>query len=148
MTPLRVFPAVLALAASSLFALPPVAGAQEQPAGGKTAETVPEIPQEKPAPYDGRLERLSEVLGAVHYLRNLCLEKKEDGWRRSMEELIAAEARDEPQRRARLTAAFNRGYRSFASVYTSCTQPAIVAEGRYRNEGATLASEIAARFGN
>ena len=49
---------------------------------------------------------------------------------------------------ARLTAAYNRGYRSFASVYTSCTPAAVRAEQNYRNEGATLATEITARFGN
>jgi uncharacterized protein (TIGR02301 family) len=103
--------------------------------------------EEKPTPYDGRLERLSEILGAVHYLRNLCAEK-EDGWRQSMQQLIELDARDEPKRRERLTAAFNRGYRSFAATYTACTEPAIVAEERYRIEGATLASEITARYGN
>ena len=48
----------------------------------------------------------------------------------------------------KLTAAFNRGYRSFAAIYTACTDSAVVAEERYRNEGATLATEITARFGN
>ena len=60
----------------------------------------------------------------------------------------AMEAGSEQARKERLTAAFNRGYRSFASVYASCTEQAVVAEQRYRNEGATLATEITARFGN
>jgi uncharacterized protein (TIGR02301 family) len=47
-----------------------------------------------------------------------------------------------------LTAAFNRGYRSFAAVHTACTDAALTAAERYRNEGATLATEIASRFGN
>ncbi|MDI7861121.1 TIGR02301 family protein [Rhizobiaceae bacterium n13] len=105
-------------------------------------------PQEKPAPYDDRLIRLSEILGSVHYLRNLCNPEKEDGWRAAMQQLLDKETSNEPKRRAQLTAAFNRGYRSFASVYTTCTAAAVVAEERYRNEGATLATEIAARFGN
>ena len=104
--------------------------------------------EEKPAAYDERLERLSEILGAVHYLRNLCAGSPEDGWRGSMQRLIELEAVGEPKRREKLTAAFNRGYRSFAAIYTACTQPAIVAEERYRAEGATLAAEITARFGN
>ena len=123
----------------------PAVWAQEagkEATGGETAV------EEKPAPYDGRLERLSEILGAVHYLRNLCLKAEEDGWRQSMKELIDLEAASEPKRRERLTAAFNRGYRSFASVYTDCTPAAVVAEERYRIEGATLALEITARFGN
>jgi uncharacterized protein (TIGR02301 family) len=84
----------------------------------------------------------------VQYLRSLCNTTKEDDWRLGMQQLLDAETKGEPKRRERLTAAFNRGYRSFASVYTDCTSQAIVAEERYRNEGATLATEITARFGN
>ena len=73
----------------------------------------------------------------------------EDGdWRDAMSELLDADTTGEPRRRERLTAAFNRGYRSFASIHTTCTAAARTAEERYRNEGATLAAEIAARFGN
>ena len=103
---------------------------------------------EKPTPYDGRLGRLSEVVGAVHYLRNLCTADGEPEWRQSLQSLLDAETKAEPTRRARLTAAYNRGYRSFASVYTSCTPAAVRAEQNYRIEGATLATEITARFGN
>jgi uncharacterized protein (TIGR02301 family) len=60
-------------------------------------------------------------------------------WRLRMQQLLDSEAKDEPQRKEKLTAAFNRGYRAFASVYTDCTPAAIMAEERYRNEGATLA---------
>ena len=103
---------------------------------------------EVPAPYDEQLSRLAEILGSIHYLRNLCNAGKEDVWRADMQQLLDTETKGEPKRKEKLTAAFNRGYRSFASVYTDCTQQAIVAEERYRNEGATLATEITARFGN
>ncbi|MFC3073042.1 TIGR02301 family protein [Shinella pollutisoli] len=132
------------LALLFLLVLPGVPALAQQ-AADKPAETAVE---EKPAPYDERLERLSEILGAVHYLRNLCAGSPEDAWRASMQRLIELEAANEPKRQEKLTAAFNRGYRSFAAIYTACTQPAIVAEERYRAEGATLAAEITARFGN
>jgi uncharacterized protein (TIGR02301 family) len=103
---------------------------------------------EKPTPYDSRLGRLSEIIGAVHYLRNLCNKQSEPEWREAANALIDIETKNEPKRRARLTAAYNRGYRSFASVYTSCTAAAVRAEENYRNEGATLATEITARYGN
>jgi uncharacterized protein (TIGR02301 family) len=64
-----------------------------------------------------------------------------------MQDLLNADTESEPKRRERLTAAFNRGYRSFAAVHTTCTDAARTAEERHRNEGATLAGEIAARFG-
>ncbi|QRM54842.1 TIGR02301 family protein [Sinorhizobium sp. BG8] len=124
-------------------------GALAQETKPATPENVtPPVVEEKETAYDARLERLAEILGAVHYLRNLCVKEGEDAWRRSMERLIELETHEQPKRKERLTASFNRGYRSFASVYTTCTRPAVVAEEKYRNEGATLASEITARFGN
>ena len=98
------------------------------------------------APFEPSLLRLSEVLGSLHYLNTLC---KENGpqWRSLMEKLNAAEAPDEA-RKARFIASFNRGYRSFASVYTTCTASAKTALQRYRSEGQELASQTAARFGN
>ncbi|MCZ7448766.1 TIGR02301 family protein [Agrobacterium rhizogenes] len=110
----------------------------------RPAETMPP----KPAPYDDKLARLSEILGAVQYLRTLCPSSGPEDWRKSMSDLLAADTASEPERRQRMTAAFNRGYRSFAAIHTSCTRAAIMAEENYRNEGATLAQEIASRFGN
>ncbi|MBY2922650.1 TIGR02301 family protein [Rhizobium leguminosarum] len=99
-------------------------------------------------PYDDKLARFAEVLGSVHYLRTLCKAPGGDEWRNSMQQLLDSETGNEQLRKEKLTAAFNRGYRAFASVYTDCTPAAIVAEERYRNEGATLATEITSRFGN
>jgi predicted secreted protein len=132
----------------------------------------PTAPPPRDAPYEDRLVRLAEIVGSVHYLETLCsagesagaeaenetLAEEGDGngasapvqtsdWRRMMGALIETEA-PEPDRNAKLTAAFNRGYRSFASVYTRCTDAARTATERYRSEGATLATEIIARFGN
>lgn len=121
------------------------------PALGAPAIAQPAAPpaqENKPAPYDNQLARLSEILGAVQYLRSICPASGTDEWRKSMSDLLAADTATEPHRRQRMTAAFNRGYRAFASVHTSCTPAAIAAEENYRNEGATLAQEIASRFGN
>lgn len=126
------------------LAVAAAAAAQDAP----PPETAPPAIEAKPPPYEQRLIRLAEILGSVHYLRNLCLAKPEDTWRQSMQALIDRETAGEPKRREHMTAAFNRGYRTFASVYTACTESATLAEERYRAEGATLASEIVARFGN
>ena len=104
------------------------------------AVTVPTAPTDTPAPYDAQLLRVSEILGSLHYLRNLCLETQEDQWRANVEQLIESETNNEPKR--------NRGYRSFGSVYTTCTPVARIAAEQYRNEAATLVGEIVARFGN
>lgn len=137
--------AFLFLALSASAALPAPVWAQ-----GTTPPVLPEqsAPKAVTVPYDEKLSRLAEVLGSVHYLRTLCKAENSSEWRGRMQQLLDSEAKDEPQRKEQLTAAFNRGYRAFASVYTDCTQAAIVAEERYRAEGATLATEITSRFGN
>lgn len=98
------------------------------------------------AAYTAKLDRLSEILGSLHFLRNLCGEEG-DKWRRQMEMLIEAENPDSV-RRAQLIATFNRGYRSFDSVYSHCTPPAIEAISRYMSEGEELARDIVIQFGD
>lgn len=98
------------------------------------------------APYDSGLLRLSEILGSLHFLRNLCGEHGTI-WRERMEALVTTEKPDE-KRKAQLVANFNRGYRSFSSTYSACTPQAIEAIKRYTAEGEKLSSEIAGRYGN
>jgi uncharacterized protein (TIGR02301 family) len=98
------------------------------------------------APFDAGLMRLAEVLGSLHFLRNLCGEHG-DFWRGQMEKLLEAE-NPEPERRARFVASFNRGYRSFEGTYSSCTASATDAIARYIEEGEALSREITARYGN
>ncbi|ANT50776.1 TIGR02301 family protein [Mesorhizobium amorphae] len=98
------------------------------------------------APFEPGLMRLAEVLGSLHFLRNLCGEKGNQ-WRVEMERLLESENPD-PERRARFIASFNRGYRSFGGTYTQCTASAIEAISRYTKEGETLTRDIASRYGN
>lgn len=108
-------------------------------------EVSPNLP---PPPYETKLLRLAEIVGSIQYLRNLCNPEGESGWLESMQALLDSETVGEADRRAQLTAGYNRGFRAFASVYTVCTASALVAEERYRHEGATLIAEIVARYGN
>jgi uncharacterized protein (TIGR02301 family) len=98
------------------------------------------------APYEQNLLRLAEVLGSLHYLRNLCGEKGE-AWRKEMEKLLETENPD-AARRARFVASFNRGYRSFETVYATCTASAVESIHRYMKEGEALTRDVAARYGN
>lgn len=98
------------------------------------------------SPFEGQLLRLAEILGSLHYLRNLCGEEGQD-WRARMEALLAAENPDET-RRVRFVASFNRGYRSFEETYGACTASAVEAIDRYMKEGEALTRDTAARFGN
>lgn len=98
------------------------------------------------SPFESQLVRLAEILGSLHYLRNLCGENGQD-WRLRMEQFLEAENPDE-MRRARFVASFNRGYRSFETSYGTCTASAIEAINRYMKEGEALTRDTAARFGN
>jgi uncharacterized protein (TIGR02301 family) len=98
------------------------------------------------APFEQPLMRLAEVLGSLHYLRNLCGETGNQ-WRDEMEQLLASE-NAQAERRARFIASFNRGYRSFDGVYVSCTASATEAISRYMREGEALTRDIATRYGN
>lgn len=98
------------------------------------------------SPFEGRLMRLAEILGSLHYLRNLCGESSQE-WRARMAELLEAEKPDEA-RRVRFVASFNRGYRSFEGTYAACTDSAIEAIDRYMKEGEDLTRDTASRFGN
>ena len=99
------------------------------------------------APFDGDLQRLAEILGALHYLRALCGSNEGQTWREQMEALVDAEA-PAGERRQRMVASFNRGYRGFQQTYRSCTPAADIAIRRYLDEGSRIARDITARYAN
>jgi uncharacterized protein (TIGR02301 family) len=102
---------------------------------------------EPTAPFDGDLQRLAEILGALHYLRAVCGTNEGQKWRDQMQALIDAEA-TEGERRRKIVAGFNRGYRGFQQTYRTCTPAADLAIRRYLDEGAKIAREITARYAN
>ncbi|PPD01437.1 MAG: TIGR02301 family protein [Hyphomicrobium sp.] len=98
-------------------------------------------------PYDEKLMRLSEILGAVHYLRELCGANEGQYWRDRMRDLIDAESAT-ALRRARLTRAFNQGYRSYSRTYNTCSPSAQTAITRFLGEGAELSEGLVKAFPN
>jgi uncharacterized protein (TIGR02301 family) len=104
-------------------------------------------PQTQPAPYDHDLERLSEILGALHFLRGICASNEGQKWRTEAQTLIEAEA-PTGDRHDQMVASFNRGYRGFQQSYRTCTPAATIVIHRYLTEGASIAREITARYAN
>jgi len=100
-----------------------------------------------PAPYDNDLQRLAEILGALHYLRGICGANEGQKWRNEMQALVDAEA-PSGSRHDLLIASFNRGYRGFQQTYRTCTQAADLAIRRYLEEGAKISRDITARYAN
>jgi uncharacterized protein (TIGR02301 family) len=88
-------------------------------------------------PYDDKLIRLSEVLGAVHYLRELCGANEGQAWRDRMRDLIETD-KGSALRRVKLTKSFNQGYRSFRRTYQACSPPAQATLTKFVAEGVEL----------
>jgi uncharacterized protein (TIGR02301 family) len=100
-----------------------------------------------PAPFDGNLQRLAEIMGALHYLRGICGANEGQKWRNELQALIEAEA-PSGERKARMVAAFNRGYRGFQQSYRTCTPAADLVIRRYLEEGSKIARDVTARYAN
>ncbi|HVX35655.1 MAG TPA: TIGR02301 family protein [Hyphomicrobium sp.] len=96
-------------------------------------------------PYDDRLLRLSEILGAIHYLRELCGANEGQYWRDRMRDLMDAEG-SSALRRAKLTRAFNQGYRSYSRTYNTCSPSAQTAITRFLSEGSSLSEGLLKAF--
>jgi uncharacterized protein (TIGR02301 family) len=93
-------------------------------------------------PYDAKLLRLAEILGAVHYLRELCGAQEGQLWRDQMKEIVRNEG-STAVRRAKLVNSFNDGYRGYRRTYRSCTSSATLAITRFSVEGAQIAAALA-----
>jgi uncharacterized protein (TIGR02301 family) len=117
----------IALAAAIVLALAHAAGAQ--------------APSGDTRPYDDKLLRLSEILGAVHYLRELCGANDGQTWRDRMKELMDTEG-SSALRRAKLTRSFNNGYRAYSRTYGTCSPSAQTAISRFLVEGAEIADSL------
>ena len=91
---------------------------------------LPARADDTPAPFDGDLQRLAEILGALHYLRAVCGTNEGQKWRNEMQALVDAETPD-GDRRNKIIASFNRGYRGFQQTYRTCTPAADLAIRRY-----------------
>jgi uncharacterized protein (TIGR02301 family) len=113
------------------------AQAPAQPA----AVAAPRTPGVEVKPYDDKLLRLAEVLGAVHYLRELCGANEGQLWRDRMQDLMVAEG-SSPIRKARLTKGFNQGYTSYSRTYRACTPSAQTAVNRFMTEGSVIAETL------
>ena len=99
-----------------------------------------------PPAYNSQMRRLAEILGAIHYLRELCDAREGSLWRDQMENIITNEE-PSPERKADLISRFNRGYRTYREIYRECTPTAIEAINLYMRQGTRLAGEIPNRFG-
>jgi len=103
------------------------------PVAGQTANSQDEI------------LRLSEILGAIHHLREICGNNERQLWRDQMVELLEIE-QPETALRTRMTEAFNRGYNDYRRTYGTCTPSAKTATARFFEEGGNISKLLASRL--
>ncbi len=99
------------------------------------------LAQSEDRPYDAMLFRLTEILGSIHYLRELCGANEGQKWRIQMQDLLKTEGTS-ASRRIKLVRAFNRGYRYYRRTYRSCTRSAKTAVDRFLAEGTQIAETL------
>jgi uncharacterized protein (TIGR02301 family) len=129
-------------------AAPPASPRPKPRAEPKTPEIQPQpeaLPPDVTTPYDPDLERLAEILGALHFLRSICGYNEGQKWREEAQALIDAEA-PTGKRHDDMVESFNRGYLGFQQSYRTCTPTAKIVIRRYLEEGAQIARDITARY--
>ena len=99
------------------------------------------------APYEQKLLRLSEVLGAMHHLRNICGAREGQLWRDQMIRMLDAES-PSPARRAKLVRQFNKGYRFHQKSFQTCTDSAYIEAQKFATEGRQLSQSLALERAN
>jgi uncharacterized protein (TIGR02301 family) len=108
-----------------------------------TAPAAPELP---PPAYERDLIRLSEILGALSVLHELCGDQAGSEVRANMQALLDAEAQT-PARREQLAGAYNRLARAYATTHRTCRDTSKAALERFLTDGASIARAISSRFG-
>lgn len=135
--------AALAALVAATPGLAPAQTAATAPKQTPAPAQAPSPSQGDDKPYDTQLFRLAEILGTLHYLRELCGANEGQVWREQMRELVASEGTS-ALRRAKLVERFNRGYRDYSRTYRTCTQPALVAIQRFMDQASAITSGLIA----
>jgi uncharacterized protein (TIGR02301 family) len=110
------------------------------PAGAPTAPAPP------PPPYEQQLLRLSEMMGALAYLRDLCGAADGAEFRSKMKSLLDADGIGQSQRDL-IAGAYNQGFEGYRLTYRTCTPAAGEVIARYLAETARLSAELVSRYG-
>ncbi len=117
-----------------------------KPDASKTEAAPASGADEPPPPYEPELLRLSEILGALTYLRDICGHSDAETWRGRMQALLDSEAKT-ATRKEHLAGAYNRGFHGYEISYRACTPNAQVIIKRFLAEGEKIAHDVANRYG-
>jgi len=132
------------LAAQTAAPAKPAAPAAAAPAPAPAPAQTP-APIDTPPPYEPQLLRLSEIIGALSYLRDLCGDGDGDAFRAKFASLVETEGNTETRKDA-LAGAFNRGFRDYELTYRACTPTAREIVARFLDEASHIARDVANRY--
>jgi uncharacterized protein (TIGR02301 family) len=93
------------------------------------------------------VERMAEIIGGVHQLRQLC-DSRDQEWREQMLALIDLEAQDDDRRQRRMIDAFNAGFRRQEQQRLRCGAESRRVESELAAEGRRLAEQLRDRYLN
>jgi uncharacterized protein (TIGR02301 family) len=103
-------------------------------------------PEPPPPPYEPQLLRLSEIMGSLAYLRDICGARDADAFHTKMTALLAVEGTTDA-RKERLAGAYNHGFQGYAMTYRVCTPAAHAVIARFLDEAAKISKDMASRYG-
>ena len=90
---------------------------------------------------DGGLTRLSQILGTIHHLRDICGANDGPLWRNKMIDMINA-AKLEPEKRQALITQFNDAYYDARTDFPKCSGEAAKRANMLFDEAQRLASSL------
>jgi len=137
--------AALALAVAPLAAQAQTAPPAKPTVPAPTPTASPSPTPDAPPPYEPQLLRLSEIVGALAYLRDLCGDGDGATFRAKFAALVDAEGATEARKEA-LAGAFNRGFRDYELTYRACTPTAREIVIRFLDEAGRIAKDVATRY--
>lgn len=105
----------------------------------------PETPEEPRAAPLYLISELAETLGRAHAVRTVCNGDQDGTWRNYMLNMMSYEAPSGP-RRAALTEAFNRGFRSQTRDTPACSDASSRVEANIAARGKELSDTIARTY--
>lgn len=124
----------------------PQQAAAQQKSTAQPAPVTQSSPEPPASPYEPDLLRLAEIMGSLAYLREICAGRDAPDWHDKMAALLEAEGRT-TARRERLSEAYNRGFKAYASIHRVCRASTEEASLRLAADGERLAKRLADRFG-
>ena len=102
--------------------------------------------QQGPGPTLETLSELADLLGRAHAIRSMCNGENDQTWRTYMFNMLAIEAPSGSPRKAPLTSAFNRGFRTQQGRSDRCTPDMPRIEAELAARGRALAETVAASY--